>query len=90
MFGGPCAVNFGMIVVSILLWKLPRSPKGGLLVGVYFLPSFGSAYAVMMGLQIANMAGYTKISVTSSGLFVGYCLSNIVCPFLFKVKNAPE
>jgi MFS family permease len=64
----------GTIMASCLLWKLPRSAKGGLLFAVYFLPSFGGAYAVMMGLQIANTAGYTKRSVTSSGLFIGYCL----------------
>ncbi|QDS68712.1 hypothetical protein FKW77_003868 [Venturia effusa] len=80
----------GTIMASLLLWQLPRSAKGGLLFGVYFLASFGGAYAVMMGLQIANTAGYTKRSVTSSGLFVGYCLGNILGPFLFKVKDAPE
>lgn len=42
--------------------------------GCYILASFGGAYAVLMGLQIANTAGYTKRSVTSSGIFVGYCL----------------
>ena len=80
----------GTIIASILLWKLDRSAKAGLLIGVYFLPSFGGAYAVMMGLQIANTAGYTKRSVTSSGLFIGYCLGNFVGPFLFKVEDAPE
>jgi MFS family permease len=72
----------GTIMASLLLWQLPRSAKGGLLFGVYFLPSFGGAYAVMMGLQIANTAGYTKRSITSSGLFVGYCLgkaSSVSC-----------
>jgi MFS family permease len=67
----------GTIMAALLLWKLPRSAKGGLLFGVYFLPSFGGAYAVMMGLQIANTAGYTKRTVTSSGLFIGYCLGKI-------------
>jgi MFS family permease len=64
----------GTILAALLLWKLPRDAKGGLLFGVYFLPSFGGGYAVMMGLQIANTAGYTKRTVTSSGLFIGYCL----------------
>ena len=64
----------GTITASILLWRLPRGEKGGLLFGCYILASFGGAYAVLMGLQIANTAGYTKRSVTSSGIFVGYCL----------------
>ena len=64
----------GTITASILLWRLPRDERGGLLFGCYILASFGGAYAVLMGLQIANTAGYTKRSVTSSGIFVGYCL----------------
>lgn len=64
----------GTITASILLWLLPRNEKGGLLFACYILASFGGAYAVLMGLQIANTAGYTKRSVTSSGIFVGYCL----------------
>ncbi|KAF3005952.1 hypothetical protein E8E13_010158 [Curvularia kusanoi] len=79
----------GTITASLLLWLLPRSDKGGLLFACYILASFGGAYAVLMGLQIANTAGYTKRSVTSSGVFVGYCLGNFVGPLLFKPKDAP-
>ncbi|KAJ4400040.1 hypothetical protein N0V91_009015 [Didymella pomorum] len=79
----------GTITASILLWRLPRSEKGGLLFGCYILASFGGAYAVLMGLQVANTAGYTKRSVTSSGIFVGYCLGNFVGPLLFKPQDAP-
>jgi hypothetical protein len=66
--------EFGTIMAALLLWLLPRDQKGGLLFGVYFLASFGGGYAVQMGLQMANTAGYTKRSATSSGLFIGYCL----------------
>jgi hypothetical protein len=59
---------------SLLLWFLPRHPTGPLLFGCYILPSLGPSYAIFMGLQIANTAGYTKRSVTSAGVFVGYCL----------------
>lgn len=68
--------QLGTILASILLWQLPRSEKGGLLFACYILASFGGGYAVLMGLQIANTAGYTKRSVTSSGIFVGYCFGN--------------
>jgi hypothetical protein len=68
--------QLGTILASILLWQLPRSEKGGLLFACYILASFGAGYAVLMGLQIANTAGYTKRSVTSSGIFVGYCLGD--------------
>jgi hypothetical protein len=62
------------IIGSLLLWLLPLSEKGGLLYAIYTLPSLGAGYAVVMGLQVANTAGYTKRSVVSSGLYVGYCL----------------
>lgn len=32
-----------------------------------------------MGLNIANTAGYTKRSVSSAGLFVGYCIGELIC-----------
>lgn len=66
--------QLGTTLAALLLWKLPDSAKGGLLFACYTLPSVGAGYAVLMGLQIANTAGYTKRSVASSGLFVGYCL----------------
>jgi predicted MFS family arabinose efflux permease len=77
------------IMATLLLWLLPRHSKGGLLFGTFFLASFGGAYAVSMGLQIANTAGYTKRSVTASGIFVGFSLGNFVGPLVFKPKDAP-
>lgn len=77
----------GTIIASILLWQLPRSEKGGLLFACYILASFGGAYAVLMGLQIANTAGYTKRSVTSSGIFVGYCLGTYFHPMTSDRKT---
>ena len=66
--------QLGTILASLLLWLLPQSATGALLFAVYILPSVGGGYAVLMGLQIANTAGYTKRSVASSGLYIGYCL----------------
>lgn len=43
-----------------------------------------------MGHQIANTAGYTKRSVASSGLYIGYCLGNFVGPLCFKKGDAPR
>lgn len=68
----------GTILASILLWKLPQSQKGALLFACYILSTFGGGYAVLMGLQVANTAGYTKRSITSSGVFVGYCLGQFL------------
>ena len=73
----------------LLLWQLPRSAKGGLLFAIEILPAFGGGYAILMGLQIANTAGYTKRSVTASGLFMAWCLGNFTGPLLFKKQDAP-
>ncbi|PNS14371.1 hypothetical protein CAC42_6884 [Sphaceloma murrayae] len=78
------------ILAALLLWLLPLSATGGLLYGCFTLASFGAGYAVCMGVQIANIAGYTKRTVASSGLYVGYCLGNFVGPLVFKPQDAPR
>jgi MFS family permease len=69
----------GTIAASLLLWLLPRDEKGGLLFACYILASYSGGYALLMGLQVANTAGYTKRSITSAGIFVGYCLGESSC-----------
>ena len=58
------------LVGSILLWQLPIEQTGGRLFAVYILAFYGGGYACLMGLTVANCAGYTKRSVSSSGIFV--------------------
>jgi hypothetical protein len=78
--------QFGTILAGCLIWNLPHTAIGGMLFALYILPSIGAAYAVVMGLFLANNAGYTKRSLASSGLFVGYCFGmlralsgNLIC-----------
>ncbi|KAL4799232.1 major facilitator superfamily domain-containing protein [Aspergillus venezuelensis] len=78
------------VVASLLLLCLPLSETGGLLFACYILPTMGAGYAVLMGLQLANVAGYTKRSLSSSGLYVGYCLGNFVGPLCFREADAPR
>lgn len=68
-------------LAAILLAVLPQNETGALLFALYILPAVGGGYAVLMGLQIANIAGYTKRSIASSGLYIGYCLgkSHLTC-----------
>jgi hypothetical protein len=61
------------VLACLLLWQLPHNAKGGLLFAIYILASFGGSYAVVMGLAVANAAGYTKRSISSAGLFLGMC-----------------
>jgi hypothetical protein len=65
--------QIGTVVEALLLWLLPRSAKGGLLYGLCSLSSFASAHSTLMGVQLANTAGYTKRSLASSGIFIGFC-----------------
>lgn len=67
---------------AVLLWQLPTSERGWLLFAMYLLPSAAAGYCVLMGLQIANTAGYTKRALASSGIFVGYC--KLFCFFFFS------
>lgn len=71
-------------VAALLLWLLPLSETGALLFACYILPATGGAYAVLMGLYIANVAGYTKRTVASSGLYIGYCLGRLTHLFWQK------
>lgn len=70
--------QLGTITGSLLLWLLPTGSTGGLLFACYILACFGGSYGVLMGVQTANTAGYTKKSVTASGIFVGYCLGTVL------------
>ncbi|KAJ5983106.1 hypothetical protein N7481_005205 [Penicillium waksmanii] len=77
-------------LAAILLVALPLNATGGLLFACYILPAIGGGYAVLMGLQIANIAGYTKRSIASSGLYIGYCLGNFTGPLVYQTQDAPR
>ncbi|KAL3463563.1 major facilitator superfamily domain-containing protein [Aspergillus heterothallicus] len=78
------------MVACLLLLLLPLDKTGGLLFACYIMPSVGAGYAVLMGLQIGNIAGYTKRSLSSSGLYIGYCLGNFVGPLCFREQDYPR
>ncbi|KAJ5116537.1 hypothetical protein N7456_000885 [Penicillium angulare] len=73
-------------LAAILLVTLPIDATGGLLFACYILPAIGGGYGVLMGLQIANIAGYTKRAIASSGLYLG----NFTGPLLYKEHDAPR
>ena len=74
------------VLARLLLWQLPRNDRGGLLFAIYILASFGGSYAVVMGLAMANAAGYTKRSISSAGLFLGTC-SNSTGRSAYNIKT---
>lgn len=78
------------VLASCLLWKLPLSNRAGLLAAASILPSGIGAYSLLVGIQIANTAGFTKRAASSAGIFVGYCLGNFIGPLLFRQQDAPR
>ncbi|KAH7152586.1 major facilitator superfamily domain-containing protein [Dactylonectria macrodidyma] len=80
----------GTTLAALLLWRLSLSLTGALLFACYILLSVGTGYAVLMGMQISNTAGYTKRSIASSGMYICYCLENFVRPLVFKKDKAPR
>jgi sugar phosphate permease len=76
-----------IILASLLLWQLPPHNKAGRLAGIYLLAGFASPYGIVMSLQAANAAGYTKKSVTASGLFIGYCFGTSHYPQLVERRR---
>ncbi|KIW87270.1 uncharacterized protein Z519_12173 [Cladophialophora bantiana CBS 173.52] len=79
-----------ILLVCVLFWQCPEMPVGGKLVLIYLLSVYPAAYAIMMNLAVANTAGYTKRALTSSGMFVGYCLGNLIGPFTFLQSETPR
>jgi hypothetical protein len=59
---------------ALLVWQLPRTATGGQLVGLYILPTVGATSSLIISLQLANSAGYTKRSASSAALFMAFCL----------------
>ncbi|KAJ5675239.1 MFS transporter [Penicillium maclennaniae] len=83
-------VQLGVVAACLVLLLLPWTNRPGLLIGVYLLSSFGGSYAVLMGLQLANTAGYTKRVVVSSGIYIAYCVGNFIGPLIFAESTAPR
>lgn len=77
-----------VMLAALLLWKLPRSAEGGLLVAVYLMTAYSGGWGVIMGLSIANSAGYTKRVVSSSAIHVGYCLGKSQYPLVLTLLQA--
>lgn len=72
-----------VILGCCLLWKLPDSSVGGRIAGVYLVTFFGSCYVQVIAFGTSNFAGYTKKAVAAAGIFIAYCLGNIIGPLLF-------
>ncbi|KIX95107.1 uncharacterized protein Z520_09023 [Fonsecaea multimorphosa CBS 102226] len=78
------------IVSYILLWKLPRDNKGGLLTSFYFGFFFYGALIQTLGLLASNIGGFTKKTTANAMIFAASSIGGIAGPFAFKGSEAAE
>lgn len=74
------------MIGMILVWKLDS--QSGRLTGIVLGAVFGVNIPISLSLVSSNVAGFTKRSVTSSMVFVAYCLGNIVGPQFYLSSEA--
>ncbi|KAH7376881.1 major facilitator superfamily domain-containing protein [Plectosphaerella cucumerina] len=77
----------GMMALSLL----PTDRMRWVRWGMYILQVFGSLPGLMIWTFLpSNVAGRTKKTVTSTVLFIGYCVGNAVGAQMFVVSDAPK
>ncbi|KAI1427134.1 allantoate permease [Xylaria sp. FL1777] len=77
------------IIGSALLVRLPNENKWGRLVALWLCFFQGLGFSMALTMISSNIAGSTKKQLTSTILFVGYCVGNIIGPQTFLAREAP-
>jgi hypothetical protein len=65
------------IIGTILINNLPTSNHRGRAVGMWLIPSYPTAFLVVVGLLSTNIVGTTKRTVANGMVFVGYCVGQM-------------
>jgi hypothetical protein len=84
------ALIFPVIAGLALLYTIPRANSALLLFGYYLLPFLFGSNPLIVSWIIGNTAGTTKKSFIMSLYNAGSSAGNIIGPFLFDSKDAPE
>lgn len=69
---------------------VPASSHAGRYICYLLTGPYNAAFVMVLSLQTANTAGHTKKVVTNACLFLGYCTGNIIGPFFYLAKQAPQ
>ncbi|KAL1301420.1 hypothetical protein AAFC00_005677 [Neodothiora populina] len=77
------------LIGCIMMWKLPRHNKNGLLVSYYFMGSFVASLVLALQLPATNVGGYTKRVTATAFVFLAYCAGNIIGPHAYLAEEAP-
>ncbi|KAJ5812167.1 hypothetical protein N7474_008468 [Penicillium riverlandense] len=78
------------MVGMLLVWKLDPNEVVGRVLGLSLSVAYVANIPLSLSIITSNVAGFTKKSVTSAMLFVGYCIGNIVGPQFFHASEAPS
>ncbi|KKY24550.1 putative allantoate permease [Phaeomoniella chlamydospora] len=82
--------NLVPLTCAILMWKLPRENKHGLLAAYYVFYTYWAPYVLSTSLPMANTSGHSKKLTMNAIYFIAYCVGNIVGPQLFRASDAPD
>ncbi|KAL4886717.1 major facilitator superfamily domain-containing protein [Aspergillus karnatakaensis] len=72
-----------------LVWKLDESHSEGRVAALALSAVFAANTPLSLSLVSSNVAGFTKRSVTSAFIFIGYCVGNIAGPQFFFEREEP-
>ncbi|KAH6975159.1 major facilitator superfamily domain-containing protein [Ilyonectria sp. MPI-CAGE-AT-0026] len=82
------ALSLISLMGSILVRYGPN--RGSQLFGLYLFVAFAAGFPICLSMISSNVAGFTKKSVASAMMFMAYTAGNIIGPFLFFPREAPE
>ncbi|KAJ6124385.1 Major facilitator superfamily domain general substrate transporter [Penicillium samsonianum] len=82
--------NLVPMICAILMWKLPRENKHGLLAAYYVFYTYWAPYVLSTSLPMANTSGHSKKLTMNAIFFLAYCIGNIIGPQCFRSGDAPS
>ncbi|OAA54078.1 Major facilitator superfamily domain, general substrate transporter [Niveomyces insectorum RCEF 264] len=75
---------------TIIMYTLPRTNKGGQVVGLYLAYVYWAPYVCGLAMFQANTAGRSKKTTVNAMDYVAYAVGNIVGPQTFIAKQSPQ
>ncbi|OJD40372.1 allantoate permease [Diplodia corticola] len=82
--------NLVTVVCAVLMWKLPRTNKAGLLAAYYVFYTYWGPYVIGASLPMVNTSGHSKKVTMNAVYFLAYCTGNIIGPQVFRANDAPD
>jgi small-conductance mechanosensitive channel len=80
-----------MAIAGCLMIKLlPTDKRLARLAGFWMITAVAPVFPLMLSLFASNTAGFTKKSTTTTFIFIGYCVGNLVGPQFFISTEAPN